>query len=218
VAEKTKGSKPATKVKLSGTTIVDIPDATVLAKAKAKATRPKTPTPTRSKAITIPKPKKPRASSRVPLFLLTEPDEMLGGHKLHPGMFENPKPGEIRALEPNDLVYEKLTTKNARYLHVDRIWPVLVNEASALVRDDRKHGWKFKLVQLAPPLSLSAPATWQRLLDHGLARKPKLKRQPSLLVWAAIKGHVGVIRTLLEGGADVPTDDVVMALLRELKV
>ncbi|MBA2540954.1 MAG: hypothetical protein H0V17_15045 [Deltaproteobacteria bacterium] len=193
------------------------PSALAKAERKSKSTVSKTPS-SRSKAITIPKLKKPRVSSRVPLYLLTEPDEMLGGNKLHPGAFENPKPGEIRAYEPNDLVYEKLSTRNARYLHVDRIWPVMVDETAGLVRDDKRHGWKFRVVHLEPPLALAAPATWQRLLDAGLARTPRLKRQPSLLVWAAIKGHVGVIRTLLDGGAHIPADDVVMALLRELKV
>lgn len=181
--------------------------------------RTKTPTPaSRSKAITLPRPAKPRASSRVPLYLLTEPDALLGGQKLRVGLFENPKPAEIRAYEPNDLAYAMLATKNSRYLHVDRIWPVLINQASALVRDDRKHGWKFKLVQLDEPLLLEAPETWERLLRDGLAKAPKLKKHPSLLIWPAIKGHVGVIRTLLEGGVQIPTDDVVMALLRELKV
>ena len=39
-----------------------------------------------------------------------------------------------------------------------------------------------------------------------------------LLIWPAIKGHVAVIRALLDGGVQIPSDDVVMALLRELKV
>lgn len=196
----------------SATTVVDVPEPNLKARAK-------TPTPaSRSKAITLPRPQKPKASSRLPLYLLSEPDALLGGHKLKAGLFENPKPTEVRAYEPNDLAYAMLATKNARYLHVDRIWPVMINQASSLVRDDRKHGWKFKLVQLDEPLLLKSPATWERLLRDGLAKAPKLKKHPSLLIWPAIKGHVGVIRTLLDGGVQIPADDVVMALLRELKV
>jgi hypothetical protein len=219
-------SKPKSTPDKSVTTIVDIPEDVVRGKVAQKPARvikpverTKTPTPaSRSKAITLPKPKRPRASSRVPLFLLTEADEMVGGKKLKVGLFENPKPDKIRAYEPNDLAYAMLSTKNARYLHVDRIWPVMIDEGSALVRDERRGGWKFKIVHLEKPLMLKAPATWQLLLDSGLARKPKRKFQPSLLVWPAIKGHVEVIRALLSSGAVVPDDDVVIALLRELKV
>ena len=160
----------------------------------------------------------PKASSRLPLYLLTERDLLLGGQKLRAGLLENPKPSEVRAYEPNDLAYAMLATKNSRYLHVDRIWPVMIDQASALVRDDRKHGWKFKLVQIGEPLMLNAAATWERLLGDGLAREPKMKKHPSLLIWPAIKGHVAVVRALLEGGVQIPADDVVMALLRELKV
>jgi len=149
---------------------------------------------------------------------LTEPDGLLGGHPVKAGLFDNPKPGEIRAYEPNDLGYSMLATRNSRYLHVDRIWPVMINQASALVRDDRKRGWRFKLVQIGEPLLLKAPETWELLIDGGLARTPKTKRDPSLLIWPAIKGHTKVIRALLDRGVPIPTDDVVMALLRELKV
>lgn len=206
----------------SVTTIVDIPEDVVRGKViarPARIIRPKPAIPaTRSKAITLPKPRKPRASARVPLYLLTEPDEMLGGKKLKAGPFENPKPDKVRAYEPNDLAYAMLSTKNARYLFVDRIWPVLIDEGSGLVRDDKRNGWKFRVVHLEAPLLLKSPATWQLLLDAGMARKPKRKFQPSLLVWPAIKGFVPVIRALLAGGAPIPDDDVVVALLRELKV
>ncbi len=221
-------SKPKTP-----TTIVEIvepkrPKAKVEAPAPKPRSRPKvevdkprakSPTPaSRSKAITLPTPRVPKFSSRLPLYLLTEPDELVGGHKVRSGLFENPKPNEVRAYEPNDLAYAMLTTRNARYLHVDRIWPVAINQASGLVRDDRKHGWKFKIVQIGEPLLLKAPETWQRLLEGGLAKAPKHKKHPSLLIWPAIKGHVAVIRALLDGGAPIPADDVVMALLRELRV
>lgn len=218
----TKSTGSKSKPVKSGTTVVEIPHEAMrpaaLKSSSGAKPRPKPTTPTRSKAITLPKPKKPRASSRLPLFLLTEPDELLGGKKVKAGEFENPKPDKVRAYEPNDLGYAMLTTKNARYLHVDRIWPVMVDERSNLVRDDKRGGWKFKTVHLDAPLLLKDAATWQRLLDGGLARKPKRKLQVSLLVWPAIKGHVAVIRTLLDAGALVPDDDVVMALLRELKV
>lgn len=197
----------------SSTTAVEIPELSVQARKTKELDRkrPKTPTPvTRSKAITIPRPRKPRVSARIPLYLLTEADEMVGGHVLRPGMFENP--GRIRAYEPNDLAYYMLSTKNARYLHVDRIWPVLINETSALRRDETWSGWSFKLVELGSPLLLSAPSTWQLLLDAGMMRKPKKKNQPSLLHWAAIQGHVDVLRTLLDGGAmPVASEDVVGA-------
>lgn len=214
-------TKPARTIKIgkqptkSSTTAIEIPElvATTRKKKEAERPRPKSPTPvTRSKAITIPKPKKPRVSARVPLYLLTEPDEMASGHVLRPGMFDNPAPARIRAYEPNDLAYYMLSTKNGRYLQVDRIWPVLVNETSALRRVETWGGWSFKLVELGPPMLLSSPATWQQLLDSGLMRKPKRKSQPSLLRWAAIQGHVDVLRTLLDGGAmPVASEDVVMA-------
>lgn len=200
------GKKPAR----SSTTAIEIPEEIGGARKKARA---KTPTPvSRSKAITIPKPKKPRASARVPLYLVTGRDGMASGHVLLEGMFENPAPDRIRAYEPNDLAYYVLSTKNARYLELDRIWPVLINEASSLRRDETWAGWRFKVVELAPPMLLSLPSTWQQLLDTGLLRKPKKKGQPSLLHWAAIKGHVDVLRTLLDGGAmPVATDDVLGA-------
>jgi ankyrin repeat protein len=197
----------------SSTTAVEIPELAAQKKKELDKKRAKTPTPvTRSRAITIQKPKKPRVSARVPLYLLTESDEMVGGHVLRPGMFDNPAPSRIRAYEPNDLAYYMLSTKNGRYLHVDRIWPVLVNETSALRREETWGGWSFKLVELGPPMLLSSPATWQQLLDAGMMRKPKRKSQPSLLHWAAIQGHVDVLRTLLDGGAmPVASEDVVMA-------
>lgn len=207
--------KPArvikSSAKKSSTTVVDVPE------PRMKRPKPVTPS-SRSKAITVPRPKGPKFSSRLPLYLLSEPDEMIGGHPIKPGLFENPKQTELRAYEPNDLAYVWLTTKNARYLHVDRIWPVMINQASGLVRDDRKHGWKFKLVQLGDPMLLAAADTWTRLLEAGLAKTPKSKKQPSLLIWPAIKGHLTVIRALLDAGVPIPQDDVVMALLRELKV
>ncbi len=202
---------PAKKLP-SKTTVVDVPEPNLKVRAKTA------PPASRSKAITAPRHQKPKASSRLPLYLLTERDELLGGSKLRVGLLQNPKPGEVRAYEPNDLAYAMLTTKNSRYLHVDRIWPVMINQASGLVRDDRRSGWKFKLVQIGEPLMLDSAATWERLLGDGLARAPKLKKHPSLLIWPAIKGHVAVIRALLDGAVQIPADDVVMALLRELKV
>ncbi len=213
-------TKAARTIKLgrkpkSSTTAVEIPELTAATRKKAEAERkrPKPPTPvTRSKAITIPKPKKPRVSARVPLYLLTEPDEKVSGHLLRPGMFDNPAPARIRAYEPDDLAYYMLSTKNGRYLQVDRIWPVLVNETSALRRVETWSGWSFKLVELGAPMLLSSPATWQQLLDAGMMRKPKRKSQPSLLRWAAIQGHVDVLRTLLDNGAlPVAAEDVLGA-------
>lgn len=212
-------TKPARTIKVvkkkSSTTAIEIPElvAETRKKKEEEKKRPRTPTPaTRSKAITIPKPRKPRVSARVPLYLLTESDALVSGHQLRTGVFENPLPSRIRAYEPDDLAYYMLSKKNSRYLHVDRIWPVLINETSALRRDETWRGWSFKFVEIGTPLMLDSPATWQQLLDAGMMRKPKRKSAPSLLHWAAVQGHVEVLRTLLDAGAmAVATDDVVMA-------
>jgi len=214
-----KPSRSTPAANKSSTTVVEIPSrktsparsSTTVVEIQPRRTptpRAKTITPiSRSKAITIPRPKKPRASSRVPLYLLSEADARLAGHPLHVGLLVNPKPDEIYAYEPDDLAYHKLSTKNARYLEVDRIWPVMINEASALVRDNVCGGWRFQVVELGAPLMLDSPATWQRLLDDGLARKPKLKRAPSLLHWPAIKGYTDILRLLLDGGVQTHASD-----------
>jgi len=210
-------TKPARTIKLvkkagktSSTTAIEIPE---LVTRKRKEERKRTPTPSsRSKAVTIPRPRKAKASARLPLFLVCEPDDMVAGHVLLAGVFENPAPDRIRAYEPNDLAYAMLTPRNARYLEIDRIWPVLIDEHSGLKRDDTRGNWKFKVVELEPPLRLGVPSTWQHLLEGGLARKPRKKREPSLLRWAAIKGYVDVLNTLLDAGVvAVAGDDTVMA-------
>jgi len=144
------------------------------------------------------------------LYLITEPDEMLDGTRLRPGMFENPDPKEIRAYEPDDIAYYVLSTNNSRYLEVDRLWPVRTNPSSKLERDDMWGGWKFKLVELGAPMMLDAAATWQALLDAGVRLKPKKTTHPSILNWPAIKGHVEALRVLVEAGGQAGADDVVM--------
>jgi hypothetical protein len=62
-----------------------------------------------------------------------------------------------------------------------------------------------------PAVLLAEPATWQAMLDGGLRTKPKKQDHPSLLEWPAIKGHVDVLRLLIDAGADAAHDDVVMA-------
>lgn len=160
-----------------------------------------------TKRVAKPKAAKPPEA----LFLITEADERLDGTHVRAGMFENPKPDEIRAYEPDDIAFGKLTTRNSRYLQFDRLWPVRTNVKSALVRDDMWGGWNFALVELGAPLRLSEPATWQMLLDAGLRKKPKKKDHPSLLVWPAIKGHLEVVKLLLAAGADPRNDAPLLA-------
>ena len=160
--------------------------------------------------MTKPRASKPaKAASPGALFLVTEPDALGAG--LRAGRFENPSPDAIRAYEPDDLGYSKLTPRNSRYLQVERLWPVRATEGSALARDATWGGWSFQLVELGAPLALDAPATWQVLLDAGIRLKPRTKELPSLMHWPAIKGHVDVLRLLLDAGAHPGRDDLVMS-------
>ena len=165
-----------------------------MAKAKAKAKAPK------AKA---PEPPKPPT-----LFLVTGPDEMFRKTQLRAGMFESGSKEDL-AYEPDDIAYYRLTTSHADYLEPDRLWPITTNDSSKLVRDDMWGGWKFKLVELGPPMLLDAPATWQRLLDAGLSPKGKKKTHPSVLEWPALKGHTEVLRLLLDAGVKSKGDELI---------
>ncbi len=147
------------------------------------------------------------------LYLVTLPDELLGGTHLRAGMFANPAPDDVFAYAPDDLAYYVLSTNHAHYLTYDRLWPVRTNPSSKLVRDDTWGGWRFELVELGPPMMLDAAATWQALIDAGVRLEPT-SDGPSILTWPAIKGHVEALRLLVDAGGKAGEDDVVMAAVR----